>query len=375
MTKSLANWLYLKKYTFNLASGKSLEDHTDEFNKPIIDLENIEVGIDDADQVIIFLTSLPSSYEHFVDTLMYGRDSLSMKSDEQEDVGEGLVVRGRTEQRSFKQKGQERSKSKFKRKCFICSSEKHLKRDCPQRNKKQKKFDSSSSSTKTQGHHQTSEESLDGYDSADVLVVTDHGPKDDWIMDSRGSYRMTPNTSLFKEFKKENLGSVKLGDDRACMIEGHGTIVLKLTNGTEVELSNARYIPKLTKNLISLGTCESNGYTVSLKHGKARVIKGSMVVLTGTRRANDIYVLDGHAMCGEVAVAEKKESTAMLWHKRLGHMGSQGMKELIKQGVIKDLVDYEFGLCENCIMGKADKVKFSRGVHRSKYNNPKPTPS
>ncbi|KAJ0869659.1 putative RNA-directed DNA polymerase [Helianthus annuus] len=382
MTKSLANRLYLKKrlYTFNLTSGKTLEDHTDEFNKLIIDLENIEVAIDDEDQAIIFLTSLPSSYEHFVDTLMYGRDSLSMedvlaalnskelkkKSYEQEDGGEGLVVRGRSEQRSFKARGQNsRSKSKFKRKCFICNSEKHLKRECPDRNKKQKKYDQSASSSKNQGH-QSSEESLDGYDSADVLVVADHGSKDDWIMDSGGSYHMTPNRSLFKDFKAENLGSVKLGDDRTCMIEGHGTVVLKLANGTEIELPNVRYIPNLTKNLISLGTFESEGYVVSLKNGKARVIKGSMVVLTGTRRANNIYVLDGYAVCGEVAVAEKKENAAMLWHKRLGHMSSQGMKELIKQGVIKDLVNCDFGLCENCIMGKTHRVKFSKGIHRSK---------
>lgn len=49
-----------------MSSGKTLEDHTDEFNKVIIDLENIEVKISDEDQALLFLTSLPQSYEHLL---------------------------------------------------------------------------------------------------------------------------------------------------------------------------------------------------------------------------------------------------------------------------------------------------------------------
>lgn len=60
MTKSLANRHCLKRrlYTFNMIQGKSLEDNTNEYNKLILDLENISVTVEAEDQAILFLSSL-----------------------------------------------------------------------------------------------------------------------------------------------------------------------------------------------------------------------------------------------------------------------------------------------------------------------------
>ena len=74
----------------------------------------MEVEINDEDQVLILLCSLPSLYAHFVDTLIYGCDSISMEivksslnsSEMRKRImevdstghsrGETLVVRGRS---------------------------------------------------------------------------------------------------------------------------------------------------------------------------------------------------------------------------------------------------------------------------------------
>nr|GFA40275.1 retrovirus-related Pol polyprotein from transposon TNT 1-94 [Tanacetum cinerariifolium] len=81
MTKSLANKLYLKKklYTFYMPTGRKISEHIDEFNKIVLDLANIEVKFEDEDLALLLLTSLLASYGHFVDTLLYGREPLTLE--------------------------------------------------------------------------------------------------------------------------------------------------------------------------------------------------------------------------------------------------------------------------------------------------------
>ena len=56
-----------------------MKDHLDEFNKLILVLENVNVNLEDKDKALFLLSSLPDSYEHFVDTLLYGRQILTLK--------------------------------------------------------------------------------------------------------------------------------------------------------------------------------------------------------------------------------------------------------------------------------------------------------
>ena len=81
LKKSLATRLYMKRrlYTFSMKEGITMKDHLDEFNKLILDLENVSINLEDEDKALILLSSLPDSYEHFVDTLLYGRQTITLK--------------------------------------------------------------------------------------------------------------------------------------------------------------------------------------------------------------------------------------------------------------------------------------------------------
>ncbi|KAH9704361.1 Integrase catalytic domain-containing protein [Citrus sinensis] len=118
LKKSLAKRLYMKRklYTFSMKEGTAMKDHLDEFNKLILDLENVNVMLEDEDRALILLSSLPDSYEHFMDTLLYGRQTLTLKdvknalkskdlkkrSDfKDQAIGDGLFVKKKSEKKTF----------------------------------------------------------------------------------------------------------------------------------------------------------------------------------------------------------------------------------------------------------------------------------
>lgn len=126
----------------------SVKAHLDEFNKIIMDLKNIDIKIDDEDQVIIVLCSLLASYEHFVMTLLYGKDTISMKDvkaslhsrelrkkvfgEEGEGQTESLFMGGRTNEKGYesdKSRSRSKSRGKGKMRCFRCKEYDHMRRD------------------------------------------------------------------------------------------------------------------------------------------------------------------------------------------------------------------------------------------------------
>ncbi|KAH9780126.1 hypothetical protein KPL71_007968 [Citrus sinensis] len=373
--KSMAKRLATKKklYTLQMEEGSSIFDHIDAFNKIILDLEDINVKIDDEDKAMILLCSLPSSYEHLVDTLMYGRQSLSMvdvketlsskaASKKEASHGEGLTVRGRPEKREGGKGKKKRSKSRPKNmKCFHCHKEGHFKKDCPERKNKGKETKEKTGDAAVASEGQES----DGYDSAGVLIVSDGASRGNWVLDSGCSFHMCPNRNLFKNYETYDGGIVVMGNDASCRVIGKGTIKLKMLDGTIRELANVRHVPDLKRNLISLGMLDKMGCVIKLESGILKVLKGSMVLMKGNLD-NGLYVLQGSVVTGDVGVSNQNLNKTLLWHFRLGHMSERGLRELSKQGVLGEDKIEPLEFCEECVLGKSSRVKFSTGTHVSR---------
>ncbi|GKD39364.1 retrovirus-related pol polyprotein from transposon TNT 1-94, partial [Tanacetum coccineum] len=314
--------------------GKKLSEHIDEFNKLIesFTLEDV-------------LSSLNSR-------------ELKKRTDAKDD-GDGLYVRGRSDHRGNQGRGSSRSKSKgkgtYKLKCYTCYSEDHLKKDCQKRNKKK------STGFIKKNARQGSSMHSKGYVNGDLLMAVSEERFLKWIMDSGGSYHLTPRRDFLFDFKEFDGGMVLLGDNKACAIRGTGKVRVQMKDGSSFVLENVSYIPELKRNLISLGTLDREGYTVKLHNGRVKVIKGSWMVLSRTIKGNCVYSLDGWAESGEASVGiQENKSLAEVWHKRLGHISKAGLHELERRDVLGNKCLCKLEFCENCVLGKSIRVSFGR---------------
>ncbi|KAH9670747.1 hypothetical protein KPL70_017094 [Citrus sinensis] len=246
--KSLTKRLCTKKrlYTLQMEEGSSLATHIDNFNKIILDLEDINVSLEDEDKAIILLSSLPPSYEHFVDTLLYGRQSISMA-----DVKDSLSSKEVTKKAETKAGEDE------------------------------------------------------GYDSAGVLLASETQTNSKWILDFGCSYHMCPDQNLFTTYNAFNGGEVLMGNNTMCKVVGLGTIRFKMFDEMIKELRDVRYIPDLKKNLISLGTLDQIGCSIKVESGVMKVVRGSIVVMKGNKQ-NGLYVLQGTAVTGDGVLGDDK---------------------------------------------------------------------
>jgi hypothetical protein len=187
MTKSLTSKLHLKQrlYSHRLTEGMSLEDYLTKFKELVSDLESLEVKYDDEDLGLILLCSLPSSYDTFRDTIMYSRDTLSLSEVYEalyskarmkllvtgsESQGEGLFVRGRTQEKNFGIENRGRSKSKYKNKfCNYCKKKGHTKSECYSLQNKNKRGEKQKEKKPNTGEASVIEEASDG----ELLVISD----------------------------------------------------------------------------------------------------------------------------------------------------------------------------------------------------------
>ncbi|CAD6256626.1 unnamed protein product [Miscanthus lutarioriparius] len=243
MSKDLTSKMQMKMklFTLKMKEEDSVMSHIAEFKKIVADLVSMEVKYDDEDLGLLLLCSLPNSYANFRDTILLSRDELTLKEvyeafQSREKMrgmvqndgtpsskGDALHVRGRTENRSsndgndgrknYERRGRSKSKPHGNKKFYVyCKLTNHNVENCRKVQNKEKRKNNS-----------------------------------------------------YKPVQKGDV--VRMGDDNPCDIVGIGSVQIKTDDGMTRTLKNVRYIPGMSRNLISLSTLDAEGYKYSGSDG------------------------------------------------------------------------------------------------------------
>ena len=97
-------------------------------------------------------------------------------------------------------------------------------------------------------------------DIGDGLILSVNNPVESWILDFGASFNSSPSKELFQKFNSGNFGKIYFAENKVLEIEGKGDVFIKTTSGNQWTLEDVIYIPRIKKNLISVGQLDSTGY-------------------------------------------------------------------------------------------------------------------
>nr|XP_015638684.1 uncharacterized protein LOC107281003 [Oryza sativa Japonica Group] len=220
-------------------------DHLSAFKEIVADLESMEVKYDEEDLGLILLCSLPSSYANFRDTILYSRDTLTLKevydalhakekmkkmvpSEGSNSQAEGLVVRGRQQEKNTNNKSRDKSSSIYRgrsksrgryKSCKYCKRDGHDISECwklQDKDKRTRKYIPKGKKEEEGKAAVVTDEKSD----AELLVAYAGCAQtsDQWILDTACTYHMCPNRDWFATYEAVQGGTVLMGDDTPCEV-------------------------------------------------------------------------------------------------------------------------------------------------------------
>lgn len=158
-----------------------------------------------------------------------------------------------------------------------------------------------------------------------------------------------------------------MGNNQHCVVRGIGSVTLRLADGSLKFLKEVRYVPELKGNLISLGTLDKVGCSYKSKNDMLTVTKDGTLKLTGRLR-DGLYISQGKTVIGELnnVITGQVSKEAIIWHRKLAHIGEKGLDCLYKQGLIGKKKPEGLSFCEHCILGKYARASFKPSTYVSK---------
>jgi hypothetical protein len=186
----------------------------------------------------------------------------------------------------------------------------------------------------------------------------------EWLIDSRASYHMAKDKTIYYALNECNTKKIFVGDDRYLSVVGSGTIYVE--NG---HFNDVLCVPSLFCNLLSVDQITHSGkgkiVEFSPHHVVIKDLKDLEHVLA-TRIIDDItrlYKFDnfGSSSFPSTFVAHSDDLSKLL-HERFGHLNYHSLQKLCNQHMVTiiPLVSCKDGVCFSCVLEKHYRDSFDK---------------
>jgi hypothetical protein len=152
-----------------------------------------------------------------------------------------------------------------------------------------------------------------------------------WVVDMGATNHVLGAHNAFLELDISMCGTVRFGDGSVLHIEGCGTVIFSCKSGERRSLSSIYYIPKLKTNILNVGNMDECRFEVLIHSGLMSIRDAENRLVAKIPRAhNRLYVLQAR-IAQLVCYLACVEEVSWFWHARLGHLGFQTLKKMVRE--------------------------------------------
>ncbi|GJR41378.1 retrovirus-related pol polyprotein from transposon TNT 1-94 [Tanacetum coccineum] len=236
--------------------------------------------------------------------------------------------------------------------CWVCGKPGHKAKDC--RHKKEHGGGNFGGNSNQANHVQSPKEFAGVIESFLTTNVVD------WWYDTGCTKHICNSRRMFVSYQKVNeLEPMFMGNGTSSKIEGKGKVILKLTSGKDLVLSNVLHVPNITKNLISGPILSNKGFKLVIESDKLVITKGGVYVGKGyldeglfklSVVTDDNVINNNNA--GTSTASVYMIDPSFLWHSRLGHVNFRSLQRMINLGMLPKCSKDKISKCEICVESK-----------------------